>query len=229
MRRFFHSRQALLIAIVAAAFLSAAGPVRANVILAGNSNASTFSNCTGCGSDSTATSLDLGGFRLTIHPISFSISSDTAGLILAEVDLTTANNPTGDESFNYNLSLNFTTPANVLLGDFAVGVLSGGHGVNSTETLTGFSFGFAWSYVVPNIGLANFRFIDIDNGATGNFSNGSWTVTGHDGTSSIVLEADATVTDPSATVPEPASAALLGTALLAFGASRRGKRACRRP
>ena len=98
---------AVLIAVLASA-ASAAG---AAVILAGNSTSSTFSGCVVCGSGRTTTSLLLSTFTLNINPVSFSAPGNTTGLDMAELQLTTANNPSGSATLNDNLMLNFTTPS----------------------------------------------------------------------------------------------------------------------
>ena len=98
-------------AVLIAVLVSAGSEAGAAVILAGNSNSSTFSGCVGCGSGSTTTSLLLSTFTLNINPVSFSALGNTTGLDLAELQLTTENNPSGSATLNDNLMLNFTTPS----------------------------------------------------------------------------------------------------------------------
>jgi hypothetical protein len=210
-------------AVLLAMLVSAGSEARAAVILAGNSNTSSFSNCVGtpastCGTN-TGTSLPLSSFILNINPVSFSATGNTTGLDLAELHLTTQNNPSGSATFNYNLVLNFTTPSGSASDTLNLGMTATGNGVNSTETLSPFTLTLADPLVLPGVTLSNFQFVDTNNGTSGGFSNGVWTVTrgpGMPGSSSSTLDLVADVTATAAAVPEPSSFAVLGVALAGF-------------
>ena len=201
-----------------AVLVSAGSEAGAAVILAGNSNSSTFSGCVGCGSGSTATSLLLSTFTLNINPVSFSATGNTTGLDLAELNLTAGNNPAGTATFDYNLVLNFTTPSGSASDTLNLGETATGTGTNSTETLLPFTLTLADPLVLPGVTLSNFHFVNTNNGTSGGFSNGVWTVTrgsGTPGSTSSTLDLVADVT-AAAAVPEPSSFAVLGVALAGF-------------
>ena len=159
-------------AVLIAVLVSVGSEAGAAVILAGNSNSSTFSGCVGCGSGSTATSLLLSTFTLNINPVSFSAPGNITGLDLAELQLTTANNPSGSATFTYNLVLNFTNPIGGASDTFNLAMGSTGNGSNSSETLSGFALTLTDPFVLPDVTLSNFRFVDTNNGTSGGFSNG---------------------------------------------------------
>jgi hypothetical protein len=107
------------------------------------------------------------------------------------------------------------------VGDvFNLGMTATGNGVNSTETLSPFTLTLADPLVLPGgVTLSNFHFVDTNNGTSGGFSNGVWTVTRGSGMpgSTSTLDLEANVTATSAVVPEPSSFAVLSVALAGLG------------
>jgi hypothetical protein len=207
-----------LAAALIAVLVSVGSEARAGV-LAWNNTGSSLSNCVGtaCGTN-TGTSLSLSAFSLTINPITNSgitVPPATTTGTLTELQLTTANNPSGTATFNYNTEVNFTTPVGTFTDTLALAMTTAGSGSNSSETLTGFS-GLPASFTLPGFVLSNFHF--VSNGAGGAFPGtggpGSWTVTGGNGgnqtSPTLDLVADVTA---AAAVPEPSSFAVLGVAL----------------
>jgi hypothetical protein len=229
-----------LAAALIAVLVSVGSEARAGV-LAWNDTGSSLSNCvnisgTPCGAN-TGTSLGLSAFSLTINPITNSgitVPPTTTTGTLTELQLTTAANPSGSATFNYNILVNFTTPAgNTFTDTLGLAMTTAGSGSNSSETLTGFS-GLPASFTLPGFVLSNFHF--VSNGAGGAFPGtggpGSWTVTGGNGgnQTSPTLDLVADVTATAAPVPEPGSFAVLGTALVGFGifGYRRRRQSCAR-
>ena len=224
--RFFGS----LVAVgVAGAALIGASQAQAAIILSGSSSGS-FTNCTGTGCPSgSATSITLGSTAsgggnstLSTAPVSFSASGATTGLELGALTLTVGNKAgvgEGTLSFDYNFVLTFTVPNGSSTSQIDLSLSgNGGSGSGSDVTISGLvdpiSLG-SLSFSGSNVSLSNFRFVDISN--PGDFASNTWTVSR--GTDTLELLADVSVTsqqqaDP---VPEPASIALMGTALACLG------------
>ena len=208
-------------ALMAVVLLVSSG-ARAAVILAGDANSSTLSNCVGtpastCGSGGTVTSLGLSSFTLDIiTPFSFSVSANTTAEPLAQLELITGNNPSGTATFHYNLILNFTTPSGSFSDTIPLSMSSTGNGTNSSETLSGFPSTLSGFPSLPGVTVSNFAFVTAGGTAGSNtFSGGNWTATrgsvGVGATAFLDLVADVAAAAPA--VPEPGSLALLGTAL----------------
>jgi hypothetical protein len=102
----------LATAAVIAALVSVSSEARAAVILAGNSNSSSFANCSGSCVVLTTTSVRLSTWTLNINPVSFSETADAFAVPLATLQMNTGGNNPGSvaASFDYNLVLTFTTP-----------------------------------------------------------------------------------------------------------------------
>jgi hypothetical protein len=214
-------------AAVLAGLLAAGSEARAALILAGDSNSSTLSNCVGipastCGSGGTVTSLGLDSFTLDITtPFPFSVSANTTAVPLAQLELITENNPSGTANFHYNLVLNFTTPSGNFSDTIPLSMSATGTGTNSSETLSGFPSTLTGLPSLPGATVSNFAFVTAGGNAGGNtFSGGNWTVTrgpGMPGSTAGLLDlvADVAAAAPPG-VPEPSSLAVLGAALSAL-------------
>ena len=150
--------------------------------------------------------------------------------------MTVDNNPSASATFAYNLVLDLTTPA---LGPdtflFDLGISASGSGVNSKNSVTSLvlsssSPAFPTSINLGNgFSLTNFAFeaVNVDAAGGTTFSNGDWSVIGHqDQSADLFLTADVIPTNQAQQVqaPEPASLVLFGSGLLALGAVRRSRK-----
>lgn len=210
----------LATAALIAALVSAGSEARAAVILAGNSNSSTFSNCSGSCVLNSSTSLGLSTWTLNILTESFSETTNALGVPLAALQMSTGGNNPGSltAGFNYNLVLTFTTPTATFSDPISLTMSGSGNGANSTETLS--SFPSVSDLILPGVTLSNLRF--VSSGTGGSFSGGNWIVTrgtGGGNTPTLTLEADVTAT--AAPIPEPSSLAILGVMLAGLGLIRR--------
>lgn len=207
----------VLVAIVA-------GPeANATVILSGDSNNSTFTNCSGCASGSNSSTVNLastlpGGSTstLVIDPTSFTAAGDMTGLPLATLTATIGQKPNAAATFNYNLNIEFATPSGSASQMFGLSLTGNGSpGANGDLTLSNFTLSLSDPLNLTGVELSNFRW--VDSGAAGLFSAGTWTITGKGNSADLILEADVKSAssdgDPPSPVPEPSSLALLGTAM----------------
>lgn len=224
-----------LVAIgVAAAALAGASEAQAAIILSGDSNSSSFTNCVGTGCPSgSAASITLGSTAsggsdstLSILSVPFSASGATTGLELAGLQVSVgkkAGSGDGTLSFDYNLVLTFTLPSSSSTTQLDLSLSGNGSPSNSTVTITGLTDPIPGSLnLAGGLSLSNFRFADV--GSAGTFSGSTWTVTGQGNSASLELFADLSVTSQQqAAVPEPSSVALMATALGCLGLFLRKK------
>jgi hypothetical protein len=226
-------RQILLAFVtMAAGVLAAETPAHAVPVLVGNSTGTLTCSSGTCSQSGTAAVI-LGtasptGWMLTAVPIN-PFTADNAnsnvipGVQLAELTFAPRPNPNGTATFAYNLALTFTTPSGAQSQNFSLATSSiGGTGSNSTQTISGLTLTLPDPLLLlPNLGLYNFRFVNVDAGCmVGNctFSNGSWTVKGTSNqNANLFLETDVVV-------PEPVSLVLFGTGLLGLGLLGRKRR-----
>jgi hypothetical protein len=184
----------------------AGSSAKAALILEGNSNGSTLSDCLSCifpGTTSSNLVLPTNSRDktiLAIDPISFSASGSTTGLMLAELNLDNGNKPsTGQFSFKYNLLLTFILPAGSDSRTFGLSISGNGKsGSNALEQLSGFPASLLpSSLVLGDVSLSNFHFAIGATSAGGSFdsTSGTWSLTGT-GTSTLDLLADVTYTPP---------------------------------
>jgi hypothetical protein len=154
-----------------AALVSFGSEAWAGDILAGNSNSSTFSNCSGSCVLNSSTSLGLSTWTLNIIPEAFTEPTNALAVPLAALQMNTlGNNPgTATAGFNYNLVLTFTTPVGGFSDPIGLTMTGSGNGSGATETLS--SFPSLSDLVLPGVTLSNFRFVSAGTG--GNFSNGT--------------------------------------------------------
>jgi len=224
---------------VAIASLAVPPPAHAIPILDGNSNSSSFYNlsCTSCDDTSlTSNQIMLGTTApggsdsfLNIVPVSFSANADMLGLKLAELSLYVGKKPGASQTgvmFDYNLDITLLTPSGGGPSQtFSLGL--GGNfsgGANAVVTLSGLGLTLTDPLALSGVTLSNYRFLP---GATGSFSNDTWTVTNAQTTSYLYLVADVAATttsnpDPSS-VPEPTTFTLFGIGLLGLTTLRRRK------
>jgi hypothetical protein len=229
--------QLILAAAIAGGVGLTAAQSQAAVILSGNSNSSSFSNCVGTGCPSgSSQSITLGSTAggggpstLSILSDSFSATGATTGLNLADLSLVVGQKPGSGEgtlSFSYNIVLTFTIPSGSNTDTIAIALSgNGGSGSGGVTTLSGLVPTFSNPLDLGGgLTLSNFRFVDV--GASGAFSNGTWTVTGPAGDSAqLELLADLSVTaGGTAAVPEPASLAIFGSGLAMLGIMRRKRK-----
>jgi hypothetical protein len=206
----------LVTAALVVALVLAGSEARAALILAGNSDSSTFSNCSGSCSVNTPTSLGLSTWVLNINPTSFSATSNALAVPIAALQMNTGGSNPGNTTagFAYNLLLTFTTPTASLSKSLDLTMNGSGNGANATETLSGFS-GLS-DVVLTGVTLSNFRF--ASSGTGGSFSNGNWTVArGNGGGNSPTLTLEADVTATPTVVPEPGTLAVIGMAFAGLG------------
>jgi hypothetical protein len=220
---------------VAAATLAGAEQAQAAVILSGNSNSSSFTNCVGTGCPAgSATSITLGSTApggsnstLSILSVPFSASGAITGLELAGLQVSVgqkAGSGDGTLSFDYNLVLTFTLPSSSSTTQLDLSLSGNGSaGGNSGVTITGLTDPIAGSLnLAGGLSLSNFRFADV--GSSGTFAGSTWTVTGQGNSATLELLADLSVTSQQeAAVPEPSSVALMATALGCLGLFLRKK------
>jgi hypothetical protein len=204
-----------------------ASAANATVILDGSSSGTFTNYSTTSGnflSGSTSTELLWGATpssdTLSTVSTSFNATGAVTDLHLAELQMQVYNNPTcASCGFQYNVAFNVTTPSGALTTySFTLDLGVSGTGVNSTNDITQ----LAILNAVPPFPIS----IDLGGGYTltdfgfvaagGTYSNGTWTVTGHNGTiADLFLVGDITFSQIQQ-VPEPASIALLGSGLLAL-------------
>lgn len=218
----------LPVAVCGVLSLSLMPQAHASLILAGDSNSSTFTGCgSGCSTSVTLGSTANGGSNsvLSIVDTSFATSVNATGLVLAELQLAAGNKAGAGEdplNFNYNLVLNFTTPTGVGNDTFSIGLSgTGSSGSNGAVNITGLVPTLTDPFVLPGVTLSNFHFVDVlDSGSGTTFSAGNWTVNGQ---ATATLELVADVTDPPTGIPEPTTLALFGSALVCAGIFGRQK------
>jgi hypothetical protein len=223
---------------VVGAAMIAGSQAQAAIILSGNSNTSSFSNCigTGCPSGSSQ-SITLGSTAggggpstLSILSNSFSATGATTGLNLADLSLVVGQKPGAGEgtlSFSYNIVLTFTIPSGSTTDTIALALSGNGSGgSNGVTTLSGLVPTFSDPLNLSGgLTLSNFRFVDV--GSDGAFSNGNWTVDGPAGDSAqLELLADISVTSGgTAAVPEPSTLTIFGAGLAMLCVMRRKRKA----